>query len=39
MNQYNDDNTKQNTVCLEWGNLTIANNIYFQNIILSKYFT
>ena len=23
-------------VCLEWGNLTIANNLYFQNIILSK---
>ena len=25
-------------VCLEWGNLTIVNNLYFQNIILSKYF-
>ena len=24
-------------VCLEWGNLTIVNNLYFQNI-LSKYF-
>ena len=23
-------------VCLEWGNLTTANNLYFQNIILSK---
>ena len=25
-------------VCLEWGNLTIVNNLYFQNIILSKHF-
>ena len=25
-------------VCLEWGNLTIVNNLYFQNIILSKQF-
>ena len=24
-------------VCLEWGNLTIVNNLYFQNI-LSKHF-
>ena len=24
--------------CLEWGNLTIVNNLYFQNIILSKKF-
>ena len=25
-------------VCLEWRNLTIVNNLYFQNIILSKHF-
>ena len=25
-------------VCLGWGNLTIVNNLYFQNIILSKTF-
>ena len=25
-------------VCLEWGNLTIVNNLYFQNIILSNHF-
>ena len=25
-------------VCLEWGNLTIVNNLYFQNVILSKHF-
>ena len=25
-------------VCLEWGNLTIVNNLYFQNIILSKHY-
>ena len=25
-------------VCLGWGNLTIVNNFYFQNIILSKHF-
>ena len=25
-------------VCLGWGNLTIENNLYFQNIILSKHF-
>ena len=25
-------------VCLEWGNLIIVNNLYFQNIILSKHF-
>ena len=25
-------------VCLGWGNLTIVNNLYFQNIILSKHF-
>ena len=25
-------------VCLEWGNLTIVNNLYFQNIILPKHF-
>ena len=25
-------------VCLEWGNLTIVNHLYFQNIILSKHF-
>ena len=25
-------------VCLEWGNLNIVNNLYFQNIILSKHF-
>ena len=25
-------------VCLEWGNLTIVNNLYFQHIILSKQF-
>ena len=25
-------------VCLEWGNLTIVNNLFFQNIILSKDF-
>ena len=23
-------------VCLEWGNLTSVNNLYFQNIILSN---
>ena len=25
-------------VCLGWGNLSIANHLYFQNIILSKHF-
>ena len=25
-------------MCLEWGNLTIVNDLYFKNIILSKYF-
>ena len=25
-------------VCLGWGNLTIVNNLYFQNIVLSKHF-
>ena len=25
-------------VCLGWGNLSIVNNLCFQNIILSKYF-
>ena len=25
-------------MCLEWGNLTIANNLYFQNIILWNHF-
>ena len=25
-------------VCLGWGNLTIVNNLYFQNIIISKHF-
>ena len=25
-------------VCLGWGNLSIVNNLYFQNIILSKHF-
>ena len=25
-------------VYLGWGNLTIVNNLYFQNIILSKHF-
>ena len=25
-------------VCLEWGNLTIVNNLYFQNIIFSNHF-
>ena len=25
-------------VCLEWGNLTIVNTLYFQYIILSKHF-
>ena len=25
-------------VCLEWGNLTIVNNLYFQNTILAKHF-
>ena len=25
-------------VCLEWGNSTIVNNSYFQNIILLKHF-
>ena len=25
-------------VCLEWGNLTVVNNLYFQNIILPKQF-
>ena len=25
-------------VCLGWGNLSIVNNSYFQNIILSKRF-
>ena len=25
-------------VCFEWGNLTIVNNMYLQNIILSKHF-
>ena len=25
-------------VCLEWGNLTIESNLYFQNIILPKHF-
>ena len=24
-------------VCLQWGNLTIVNNLYFQNIILLKH--
>ena len=25
-------------VCLEWGNLNIINNVYFQNIIFSEHF-
>ena len=25
-------------VCLGWGNLSIVDNLYFQNIILSKHF-
>ena len=25
-------------VCLGWGNLSIVNNLHFQNIILSKHF-
>ena len=25
-------------VCLGWGNFTIVNNLYFQNIVLSKHF-
>ena len=25
-------------VCLGWGNLTIVNNFYFQNMTLSKHF-
>ena len=25
-------------VCLGWGNLSIVNHLYFQNIILSKHF-
>ena len=25
-------------VCLEWGNWTIINNLYFQHNILSKHF-
>ena len=25
-------------VCLQWGNLTIVHNLFFQNIILSKLF-
>ena len=25
-------------LCLEWGNFTSVNNLYFQNIILSKHF-
>ena len=25
-------------MCLGWGNLTIVNNLSFQNMILSKYF-
>ena len=24
-------------VCLEWGNFTTVNNLYFQNITLSKH--
>ena len=29
--------SSETLVCLEWGNLTIVNNLYFQNIILSKH--
>ena len=30
--------SSETLVCLEWGNWTIVNDLYFQNIILSKHF-
>ena len=30
--------SSQTQVCLRWDNVSIVNNLYFQNIILSKHF-
>ena len=30
--------SRKTLVCLGWGNLSIVNHLYFQNIILSKHF-
>ena len=30
--------SSETLVCLGWGNISIVNHLYFQNIILSKHF-